>query len=352
MRVFVVGWTLLAMLMMPSGSLAQTSIEFQPPAPGLVDAAGRTFFAWDGDRFPLRSLTAQVVEFEQDTQASAAISAWFEEMRDAASPGYDTSALTPVAIGTIADETQAMIGTAISRRDRTRTLEVAVVVIRDGNVLYTYDGWSEHEAPLDDVVGISRRVLGLDSLEASPDPEVPYTTGELFDRLPRIEHVPEGLSWSYDFSPCRGVFGASPCGESGTPAATPHPTPGETVTARPYDSADLIGILEAAGLECDYGRSPATAVSNQIDVPGQHLVVNGTSLWVFIFTGDDSFADREAAMSAIDPATMTLVSRVSGDDVTAGAPLNVYGSANVIAVLVDGDPELQATVGSVIEGLG
>jgi hypothetical protein len=127
--------------------------------------------------------------------------------------------------------------------------------------------------------------------------------------------------------------------------------PVPTAEAGQYDLANVLAALEAAGLDGDYGRSPATVESNQIDTPGQHLRVNGQSLYVFIFTGPNGVADREAASATVDPATMTLIAPTSGDDVTDGAPVTIYEGANVIGVLVDGDSELQAEVQAVFEGL-
>jgi hypothetical protein len=127
-----------------------------------------------------------------------------------------------------------------------------------------------------------------------------------------------------------------------------------TATAGRYDLANVFGALEATGLDGDFGRTPATANSNQIDTPGQHLKVNGQSLYVFIFPGADAesaTAARETAGTDLDAATMTLTAPQSGTDVTGGEELTVLQGANVIAVLVGGDAELQEEVTTVIEGL-
>ena len=127
-----------------------------------------------------------------------------------------------------------------------------------------------------------------------------------------------------------------------------------TATAGRYDLANVLSALEATGLDGDFGRTPATANSNQIDTPGQHLKVNGQSLYVFIFPGADAgsaTAAREAAGADLDAAAMTLTAPQSGADVTGGEELTVLQGANVIAVLVGGDAELQEDVTTVIEGL-
>ena len=48
---------------------------------------------------------------------------------------------------------------------------------------------------------------------------------------------------------------------------------------------------------------------------------------------------------------MTLTAPSSGDDLVEGQPLTVVQGANVIAVLVGGDAELQGEVTTIIEGL-
>jgi hypothetical protein len=136
-------------------------------------------------------------------------------------------------------------------------------------------------------------------------------------------------------------------GDAGPDRDPPVPTaiPGQ------YNLANVLEELEAAGLDGDYGRSPATVESSQIETPGQHLKVEGQSLWVFLFTGPNGVANREAAGAALDPATMTLLTPTSGNDVTDGAPITIAQGANVIVALVGGDPALQAAVQDVIEGL-
>jgi len=126
-----------------------------------------------------------------------------------------------------------------------------------------------------------------------------------------------------------------------------------TAEAGVYGLINVLTALQDADLSADYGRSPATATSNQLDQPGQNLRVGDTNLFVFIYPGADgpaAAAAREAAATNLDPATMTLLT-TSGQDVTGGEPLSVYQGANIIAVLVGGDAELQTQVQNVIEGL-
>lgn len=117
--------------------------------------------------------------------------------------------------------------------------------------------------------------------------------------------------------------------------------------------ADVLGSLEEAGLDGDYGRSPATVKSNQMSPPGQHLIVEDQSVYVFIFPSGDAqsaAAAREEAAQDLDPATMTLTTP-SGQSFGEGETLTVSDGSNVIAVLVGGDEELQTQVRDVIEGL-
>jgi hypothetical protein len=126
-----------------------------------------------------------------------------------------------------------------------------------------------------------------------------------------------------------------------------------TVENGVYGLVNVLDALRHAGIDADYGRSPATATSNQLEMPGQNLRVGDTNVFIFIVPGADAAAAataRESAFAGLDPATMTLTT-ASGSDVSRGEPLTVYEGANVIAVLVGGDAALQNDVADVIEGL-
>ncbi len=136
-------------------------------------------------------------------------------------------------------------------------------------------------------------------------------------------------------------------------ADEPDDPPVPTAAAGVYQLVNVLGALESAGLEVDYGRSPATASTSQLDQPGQNLRVEDTNVFIFIFSGTDpevTAADREQAFAALDPASMSLTTP-SGNDVSNGEPLSVYQGANIIAVLIGGDEDVQAQVRDVIEGL-
>lgn len=130
--------------------------------------------------------------------------------------------------------------------------------------------------------------------------------------------------------------------------------PVPTVENGQYGLVNVLEALKDAGIDADYGRSPATAMTNQMDLPGQNLRVGDANLFIFIFPSGDAATGAEAraaAFARLDPATMTLTTQ-SGSDASQGQPLTPFQGANVIAVMVGGDPELQAEVQAVIEGLG
>ncbi len=117
--------------------------------------------------------------------------------------------------------------------------------------------------------------------------------------------------------------------------------------------ADVLEAFRSAGLKGDYGRSPATVKSNQMSPPGQHLIIEEESVYIFIFPSGDAqsaAAAREEAAQQLDPETMTLKTP-SGQSFGEGEALTVAQGSNVIAVLVGGDEELQTQVQDVIEGL-
>ena len=129
--------------------------------------------------------------------------------------------------------------------------------------------------------------------------------------------------------------------------AIPTTTPGRN------GLADVIRAFDAAGLNADYGRSPATADTSQIETPGQHVIVDDRSVFIFTFPGanaEAARAAREEAAAAVDPTTMTLATR-GGQPIGEGETLRAFQGSNVIAILVGGDDALAAKVQSVIESL-
>jgi len=128
-----------------------------------------------------------------------------------------------------------------------------------------------------------------------------------------------------------------------------------TTTPGLIELADVVQAFKQAGFDADYGRSPPTADSNQIDTPtpGQHVLVEGQSVFIFAFSGADPASARvarETAATDLDPATMTLATR-GGQAIGDGETLRIFQGSNVIAVLVGGDDDLAADVQGVIESL-
>lgn len=202
---------------------ADAPLEQGTGADGLEASVARRFSAASNDTTGVLHLEVRIGEFDTEASASSAVAPWFEQLR-AANNGYrfDLSQLAPVAVEKVADESRAMIGTAPFREDESITLEVAVLSVRDGESLYTYVAWGRYSTPLDEAVEVAERTLGLEPLEFEPVPDIPYKTGGLWDIAPRIEHVPDGLTWVEDYVPCIGVFASVSCQDpQATPAATP-----------------------------------------------------------------------------------------------------------------------------------
>lgn len=130
------------------------------------------------------------------------------------------------------------------------------------------------------------------------------------------------------------------------------PTPAHT--AEEIDLAQVLGVLKASDDGWDYSRSPASARSNQLSMPGQALKLDDRLLFVFIFTGassEDRVAAREQAAADVDLETMTLTT-TSGKVLNAGdQPLYMAQHSNVIAILVGGDDALAAEVQQALDRL-
>jgi hypothetical protein len=130
--------------------------------------------------------------------------------------------------------------------------------------------------------------------------------------------------------------------------------PVPSVEAGQYGLVNVLEALKDAGIDADYGRSPATAMTNQMELPGQNLRVGDANVFIFLFPSGDTTTGAEARAAAfdrLDLETLTLTTQ-SGSDASQGKPLTAYEGANVIAVMVGGNPELQSEVQAVIEGLG
>jgi hypothetical protein len=140
-----------------------------------------------------------------------------------------------------------------------------------------------------------------------------------------------------------------------TDDASPGPgTPPPAQNAEEIDLAQVLGVLKESDDGWDYGRSPATARSDQLPMPGQLLKLDDQLLFVFIFTGsssEDRVAAREGAGDAVDLETMQLTTpsgKVLNDD---GQPLYMGQHSNVITILLDGDEALAGEVQDALDRL-
>lgn len=111
--------------------------------------------------------------------------------------------------------------------------------------------------------------------------------------------------------------------------------------------AELINVydaLDAEGVDVEYGRSSARI--DGISTVGQELVVDGESLFVFLFSDPIS---REEEMSAISVEDIELTD-------SFGEPLEVesiqvFTSSNVLAVLAGGSEDLAEQVNVSIQSI-
>ena len=131
------------------------------------------------------------------------------------------------------------------------------------------------------------------------------------------------------------------------------PTPPPAVSGQ-WGLAQVQNAFKEAGLSTDVGRTNGHA--DQIEnVPGQFVTVNGTDVYIFIFSKtsevDDPVAEAEAVYGTIDPASLELTRASSNDVIGEGEELHVFQGSNIIAVMVGGDPDDVEKVREVIEGL-
>lgn len=124
-------------------------------------------------------------------------------------------------------------------------------------------------------------------------------------------------------------------------------TPPPAQSAENIDLAQVLMVLNRSDSRWDYGKSPATVHSDQLEMPGQHLKLDDISLFVFIFTGataEDRVAAREAAGDEVQLETITL-STTSGEVMNGdGQSVHMLEHSSVLAILVGGDDALARDV--------
>jgi len=185
---------------------------YGPVANGVQESVARYFSAVSDDASGVIYVEARIADFENTEQAEAAIPAWFQQV---ATQSYDryTIEMSPVGVERVADGAQLMIGSATFKTDDDYVFNIMALAVNDGNLLYSFVMWSTYDVGESEIVELAQRTLGVSPLQYDPVPGIAYKTGGLWDALPRIEHMPQGLTWDSDIPPCVGVFGINACPE-------------------------------------------------------------------------------------------------------------------------------------------
>lgn len=131
----------------------------------------------------------------------------------------------------------------------------------------------------------------------------------------------------------------------------PTPPPAE---AGQWQLAQVRSAFDQAGFETEVGRT--NGHTDQMEgVPGQALMLDGTEIYIFIFSptvdSDDPIAMAEAAYSRIDESTLFLERQSSGAIISEGEPLSVFQGSNIVAVMIGGDEDAIERARTTIEGL-
>ena len=118
--------------------------------------------------------------------------------------------------------------------------------------------------------------------------------------------------------------------------------------------AQVQNAFKEAGLSTEAGRT--NGHSDQIKgIPGQFITVNGSDVYVFIFSPTAESSDPIAAAvqvyDAIDQDSIELTRQSSEGVIGEGEELHVFHGSNIIAVMVGGKAEDVEKVRAVIEGL-
>jgi len=184
--------------------------NYAPVAEGLRASVACFFTTVSDSGWGIFYVEARVAEFENSGHALGIVSEWFAQIEEFSHSNY-TLQLSPVAVKRIADSSRMMMGKAVHVTDEDYTYDVMALAVTEGNVLYSFVVWSTYKVGENEIVGIAERTLGIEPLEYEPVPDVDYEVGGLWDLLPRIEHMPQGLTWDSDVAPCVGVFGINDC---------------------------------------------------------------------------------------------------------------------------------------------
>lgn len=332
------------------------------PAAGLalpgVQATATRRFSTSDETFvlPAGFLGFVVTEFDEEEQAALALPLLGEDLAgwaDAAEADGDVQAdLRPVSAPTYRDGTLAYVGEVRTESDGFGgRMRLAMLLVRDGRFLYAMVGFrfaiigtnpvtNPLENPLDDLLTVADRLLGPDPIEpADPPPGAEYMMGGLWDRLPRLEHLPPGFVHVADSNEATLDVPGVPASSPSTAAAAPPVQP-----AGSNELIDVVEALEAAHLSVDI---LATGLRSPVlSVPGQALDLGDARLYVFIYP-DVSSRERETNAGrdgAVLPAGDLLPSEdTSGTPIPAARLLVAVGS-NVAVILVGGSDDTRESV--------
>lgn len=196
-----------------------------PPAPGVLDGVRRDFVAASPELVGLVVVITRVAQFDTAAHAHDAIDQWFVDRTDAEDNALDFSGLSPVGVQPIQDETRALAGAVLDEDGD--DFASALLAVRDESFLYTFETFRGTGSALDDATLIAKRLFGLEPQEVSAVPGADYRTGGLWDRLPRLEDLPQGFVLDDEIELCVGTFATYECAQA-TPEASTGGTPPST----------------------------------------------------------------------------------------------------------------------------
>ena len=119
--------------------------------------------------------------------------------------------------------------------------------------------------------------------------------------------------------------------------------------------AQVRSALDTAGFDTDVGRTNGHTDQIPATIPGQIITVDGTEVYIFIFSrtaeSDDPAGEAKATYDDMDLETLTLTRQSSRDVIAKGDELTVFQGSNIIAIMVGGEEEDVEKVRTAIEGL-
>lgn len=189
---------------------------YSPVADGLRASVARYFSSVSDNASGVVYVEVRIAEFESSDQALEVIPLWFDQIKRFPDDNY-TVQISPVGVEQIADSSQLMVGDAIYSGNDDYVFDIMALAVVEGNLLYSFVTWSTYSVGESAIVDMAKRTLGISDPEFPPIPGVGYETGGLWDQLPRIEDMPQGLTWNRDFAPCVGVFGINACPQDDDP---------------------------------------------------------------------------------------------------------------------------------------